>query len=229
MNTNRALARFFTQLAAAATELAADLEGPRADEVLAESPVLEGLGSRQRLAYEAVAAATRDLGTAEVAAAIEYDFSNTYMTLRRLEQLGLVELVPGAKPQRWRVRHPDSEVAKKYRAAAELIRAGEWVTYGDISIAVRGDDGGAIAVGRMAATRPDFPNPHRVLRAGGVIPPQWHDDNGAGPEACRHRLEAERVSFDDKGRADQARRVSYEELRDRLRHAGVQVPEPTDA
>jgi DNA-binding transcriptional regulator GbsR (MarR family) len=51
----------------------------------------------------ALRAAGRDLTTGEIAAAIEYDFSNCYMTLRRLEQLGIVLLVPGTRPQRWRL------------------------------------------------------------------------------------------------------------------------------
>jgi len=79
-----------------------------------------------------------------------------------------------------------------------------------------------------AATLPYFPNPHRVLKAGGVIPAEWHDSDRAGPEECRRRLEAEDVEFDG-DLADARQRVTWEELRERLRSVGTNVPEGPDA
>jgi alkylated DNA nucleotide flippase Atl1 len=223
-----ALGRFLSQLAAAAQQLAADLQGVE-EPVDPEAPLVATLGRRQRAAYEAIVAANGSIATGQVATSIAYDFSNTYMTLRRLEQLRLVEMVPGARPQRWKLRHHESEVSTRYRVGAAQVRKGEWATYGDISIAVRGDDKGAIAVGRLAATQPRFPNPHRILRAGGVIPRDWHIDDGGGPERCRELLAGEGVAFDRHGRADPARRVSWEEIRERARSAGVTVRAPGDA
>jgi len=101
MEAGHAFARFFTQLARAADELAAELT--RQEAATDDGATLAGLGSRQRQAFDALRAARRDLKTGEIADAIHYDFSNCWMTLRRLEQLRLVELVPGSRPQRWRL------------------------------------------------------------------------------------------------------------------------------
>jgi DNA-binding MarR family transcriptional regulator len=102
MDTNEALARFMTQLARAAEQLAADLtRKPSAPDLVA---ITKNLGSRQAEALTAIFRAGHDLSTREISDEIAYDFSNCYMTLRRLEQLLLVEQVPGAKPQRWRLR-----------------------------------------------------------------------------------------------------------------------------
>ncbi len=95
-----------------------------------------------------------------------------------------------------------------YLSIARLVRAGEWTTYGDLSIAVRGDTNASRAVGRLAATHPGFPNPHRVLRAGGGPA----DAGRAWPEECRRRLEAEGVRFVSGGLADPARYVEWHEL-----------------
>jgi alkylated DNA nucleotide flippase Atl1 len=186
------------------------------------------LGSRQQQAY-AVLSSAGDEGkiTADIAREMDYDFSNAYMTLRRLEQLNLAELIAGSKPQRWRLNPRQRGSAAPYLLAAQQIGPGEWVTYGDISVALRGDDRAARAVGRAAATIPTFPNPHRVLMAGGVVPPDWHDSNGRGPDECRRRLEAEGVKFTD-GKADSNTRVTWEELRERLRAVGASVPPRAD-
>ena len=102
MDTNEALARFMTQLARAADQLAADLtQQPAVPDLTA---ITEQLGSRQAEAYTAIYSADHDLSTREVSELIGYDFSNCYTTLHRLEQLNLIEQVPGAKPQRWRLR-----------------------------------------------------------------------------------------------------------------------------
>jgi hypothetical protein len=99
METNEALARFLVEVATAAEQLAAELRG-------AQNAVVDGgrsLGKRQIQAMAAVRRAERDMSTREISDAMHYDFSNTYMTMRRLAQLGLVRLVPGSRPQRWRL------------------------------------------------------------------------------------------------------------------------------
>lgn len=225
MVPTEALAKFMARLADAARELAEELQAPpEMTPPDQESAVPSGLGSRQQEAYEAILAGPEEgLTTGEITKAMDYDFSNGYMTLRRLEQLALVELIPGSKPQRWRLPARHRANAGPYLLAAQQISEGEWATYGDISIAVRGDDKGARAVGRAAATLANFPNPQRVLKAGGVIPSDWHDGAGRGAEECQRRLEKEGVRFRE-GRADPARRVTWELLRERLRQAGVSVP-----
>lgn len=190
----------------------------------AAEPDLGGLGPRQREAYDALIGAPDDgLKTAEVAAAMGgYDTPNAYLTLKSLVSRGLIELIPGSNPQRWRAVRSRGTSAP-YLVAAQLVRSGEWTTYGDVSIAVRGDDHAARAVGRSAATLPDFPHPERILQAGGVIPDGWRDSQGRGPEECRRRLEQQGVRFKD-DRADPAQRLPWEELRGRLAAAGVDVP-----
>lgn len=187
-------------------------------------PEVTGLGSRQQQAYEVLLAGPEEgLKTAEVAAAMGgYDVPNAYLTLKSLVNRGLVEQVPGSSPQRWRANRSRGS-SGPYLAAAQFVRAGEWTTYGDVSIAVRGDDRAARAVGRAAATLPDFPNPERILQAGGVIPDGWRDSMGRGPEECRRRLAEQGIAF--KGiHADPAKRLPWEELRRRLKDAGVDVP-----
>lgn len=225
----QAWARLAARVADALMEFAAAAsEGERSEETEVSDEVPAGLGERQRQAYEHLLAAdaSQGVGTGAVSSAINYDFSNTYMTLRRLQQMGLAELVPGSKPQRWRVQPQPKQTADPYVRAAEEIGHGEWTTYGDISIAIRGNDAAAIAVGRAAATLKSFPNPHRVMRQGGVIPPTWHSDSGGGPEECRALLDKDGVRFIN-GRADPSKRVGWHELRERLRLAGVHVPPPT--
>ncbi len=143
-----------------------------------------------------------------------YDEANTWIVMRALEGQGLVELVPGVEPQRWRVATRYRGSAVPYVEVATLIRAGEWASYGDISIAVHGTPNAARAVGRAAAKLRHFPNAHRVLGRGGIIPDGWRSHEGLGPEECQRRLEAEGVRFTD-GHADPARHITWEELRER--------------
>jgi alkylated DNA nucleotide flippase Atl1 len=125
------------------------------------------------------------------------------MSLRALGNRRVVEEVPGRKPIRWRLTSQYRATADPYLAIAAHLRTGEWTTYGDVSIAVRGDTLGARAVGRAAAMLDHFPNPHRILKVGGVIPEEWKttDSDIANPEVCRQRLESEGVGFDEHGRA----------------------------
>lgn len=174
------------------------------------------LGSRQREVVDILRGAGEGGSkTSEVSDAINYDQANTHMTLRALQARGIVEEVPGVRPTRWRLAAPYRANADPYLEVAALIRPGEWTTYGDISIAVRGDTRAARAVGRAAATLAHFPNPHRVLKEGGVIPPAWHptDDPTPNPEECRRRLQDEGVRFDrSTSRAKREHYVSWDEL-----------------
>jgi hypothetical protein len=104
---NEALAKFMTRLATAAQELAEELQSggdAMAPEGEAGSP--PNLGSRQEKVYRILASADDEgLPTSAIAAEMKYEVLNTYLTLQSLARLGLAELIPGSKPQRWRL-HP---------------------------------------------------------------------------------------------------------------------------
>ena len=110
--------------------------------------------------------------------------------------------------------------AARYAAIAALVSRGEWTTYGDISIAVHGSPRYARHVGRAAASFGPFPNAPRVLARGGTIAAGWRGAHGEGPEACREHLEREGVAF-IAGRADPARRITWEQLIGRADAASV--------
>jgi alkylated DNA nucleotide flippase Atl1 len=106
---------------------------------------------------------------------------------------------------------------ERYAQVARLVGPGEWTTYGDVAAATLGDSRAGLSVGRAAST-PNFPNPHRLLRASGLIPEQWRDVEGRGPAECRRLLESEGVRFiGDK--ADPACRVTSGVLLARLKAA----------
>jgi alkylated DNA nucleotide flippase Atl1 len=119
-----------------------------------------------------------------------------------------------ANAERWRLAPRYRTTAAVFMRVADRLREGEWTTYGDISIAVRGDTKAARGVGRAAAAMPHFPHPERVLMEGGVINPSWHDSQGRGPDYCEQLLREQGVRFTD-GRADESQRVSWDELRRR--------------
>jgi len=173
-------------------------------------------GERQQMTLELPGLQSEaGMKTSEVAAGIQYDDPNTYNILRGLERAGLVELIPDASPQRWRLAPRYRTTATTLARVASRIRPGEWSTYGDISIVVRGDVKAAHAVGQAAATRTDFPTPWRVLKEGGFIQKHWKDAEGRGPEEVRRRLEAEGVRFDRDGRARKEFRVGWDVLLER--------------
>lgn len=214
-----ALAKFARATASALLTLADDLEATAA--VLpdlapdgdVEVPI--GRGQRQQQILEVPGLATEDgLKTSDVAGEISYEVPNTHSTLQALERAGLVEMVLGASPQRWRLAPRYRANSTVFKRMASRLRPAEWTTYGDISIAVRGDTKAARGVGRAAATLADFPNAERVLMEGGLINPNWHDGAGRGPEYCRQLLEEDGIKVVD-GRADQAKRVTWDELRRR--------------
>ena len=175
-----------------------------------------GRGERQRQILELVGLETETgMKTADVAAVIDYEVPNTYSTLQALERNGLVELVPGVNPQTWRLALKYRNNAPVFKRMASRVREGEWTTYGDISIAIRGDTKAARGVGSAASKMPDFPHPERVLMDGGVINPHWSDDQERGPEYCRELLIGQGVKFDEDGRAYKAQKVDWSELRRR--------------
>ena len=105
---------------------------------------------------------------------------------------------------------------ESYAEVAALVLAGEWTSYGDISMAVHGSSRAARAVGSAAATSEDFPHAHRVLRSDGSIArrtaPRSHD-----PLHIRALLESEGISFDTRWWADPRQRVHWDELQRRAR------------
>jgi alkylated DNA nucleotide flippase Atl1 len=106
-------------------------------------------------------------------------------------------------------RRADFDTVSKFAAQ---VKAGEWTTYRDLSIAAIGRSSASMAIGGHARTNLDFPNPHRVMGHKGRISPQWKSHTGGGPEECQKRLEGEGLTFDAKGTANPEARVSAEEL-----------------
>lgn len=175
-----------------------------------EVPV--GRGQRQQQILELPGLATEDgIKTSDVANAISYEVPNTHSTLQALERNGLVEMVPGSSPQKWRLASRYRNTAPVFKRLASRVKEGEWTTYGDISIAVRGDTRAARGVGRAAAKIADFPHPERVLMDGGRINPNWVDAKGRGPAYCMQLLVEQGVRFVD-GHASNSQRVTWDEL-----------------
>jgi alkylated DNA nucleotide flippase Atl1 len=183
------------------------------------------LGRRQQEIVELPRLDTdKGLRANEIASEIGYDAANTHTALKTLKDRGVVEeLRPtGGEPARWRLAAAHRGVSDPYCRMAGFVRPGEWTTYGDISIAVRGDMSSARAVGRAAATLPHFPAPHRVLWSGGRVPPAWksHESASPDPEECVRRLRAEGVAFDKQGHAVRAYYVSWDVLVERSESEG---------
>ena len=175
-----------------------------------------GRGDRQQQILELPdLAAEGGMKTSDVANRISYEVPNTHSTLQALERNGLVELVSGVNPQRWRLAPRYRNTAPVFMRIASRVRKGEWTTYGDISIAVRDDTKAARGVASAAAKNPKFPHPERVLKDGGFISPNWVDSEGRGSDYCRQLLMSDGITFNGEGCADPARRVSWDELRTR--------------
>ena len=212
-----ALAKFARTAGAALLTFAGDLESSAAVPELVEQDVEIplGRGQRQQQILELPGLAIENgMKTAEVAAAIDYEVPNTYSTLQAIERAGLVEMIAGSAPQRWRLAGRYRTTAAVFMRMASRVREGEWTTYGDISIAVRGDTKAARGVGRAAAALRNFPHPERVLMEGGVINPRWLDSEGRGPDYCEQLLSQQGIRFAD-GRADETQRVPWDELKRR--------------
>ncbi len=214
----QAVARLAQAVSDALEEFANEILAGSADAapVFTKVEIPHARGERQQMTLELPGLQSEaGMKTSEVAAGIQYDDPNTYNILRGLERAGLVELIPDASPQRWRLAPRYQTTATTLARVASRIRPGEWSTYGDISIVVRGDVKAAHAVGQAAATRTDFPTPWRVLKEGGFIQKHWKDAEGRGPEEVRRRLEAEGVRFDRDGRARKEFRVGWDVLLER--------------
>jgi alkylated DNA nucleotide flippase Atl1 len=216
-------AAFLDDVATACRTCAEALRRQGDDELTIEpavDPVAElSLGPRQREMVDVLRAADeRGLTTSGVCELMGgYDTANGHVALRSLQSRGVIEEVPGERPIRWRLAGRYRATADPYLAVAGQVRPGEWTTYGDVSVAVRGDTNGARAVGRAAAMLEHFPNPHRVLQSGGRIPDGWKssDSEEPNPEECRRLLEAEGVEFDEHDRASRHHYVAWDVLVER--------------
>lgn len=152
--------------------------------------------------------------TAAIANSIAYSAPNTYAMLRSLQAAGIVEKVAGSVVNRWRLAPRYRDRTAVFLAVAALLRHGEWTTYGDISLAARGNLQATGLVKQAATTRADFPHPERILGDGGVISPNWRDHAGRGPEDCRQALVAAGIEVTG-GVAHPRRRVAWDELQRR--------------
>ena len=204
---HRALARAHDEYADALTGLGAELEEP-------DTPQLRGSFQRRIVGLPEMIG-ERGMTSKEVAAATRGDEPNSHTTLKTLVEKGVVEMVEGASPQRFRLaaKHRRDRVLRLSR----LIGEGEWTTYKDFSIAIYDSSKMGLAVARVAHHHPAFAHPHRVVQAGGTISPKWRDeDEDSGPEECIRRLTAEGAWDVTEGRAKAERLVGWEELRRRL-------------
>jgi alkylated DNA nucleotide flippase Atl1 len=175
-----------------------------------EVPALRGRVQR-RIAALPELATIEGVTAGQIAGRLDYDEANTYGALNSLGKTGMVEIIEGSSPRRWRLtqQHRRNRVLRMSR----LVPAGRWTTYGEFAIAVYGNRRMAITIGRVAAKNPAFANPHRVLKSGGVIDPDWRsEDRTDGPEECRRRLVEEKVWLADKDVADPKRFLGWEEL-----------------
>jgi alkylated DNA nucleotide flippase Atl1 len=208
-----------TDASDALSEYATALEGGASLETLPVTdtvPLPEARGPRQQqiLGLLTERAGETGLKTSEVSRGIEMEQPNTYLTLQALEKQGLIEKVPGVEPQHWRL-------ATRFRLGqtivdvANLVAAGEWTSYGDISQVVYGHYKGGPAVASAIRNSPDFENHHRIVRYDGQIAPDW-EEAGLGRDECAERLEAEGIEVDDDFYAHGRHRVDSEELARRL-------------
>ena len=196
----------------ASAEAAAGLAALLEEDVVDPAPALRGAWQR-KIARLPGLALERGMTGGDVAREAEYDDANAYTVLAALEKAELLEQVEGASPKRWRltVKHRRDRILR----ASRVIRRGEWTTYGDLAVAVADNVRLARTVGRVAAKNPAFANPHRVLKQGGLIPPDWRDDDGRGPEECERRLRAEGIEFQGDV-ASATFRIGWEEIKSRL-------------
>lgn len=92
--------------------------------------------------------------------------------------------------------------------ALAAIPAGAWTTYGDLASLIGSH---AVAVGVRLASH-TMPNAHRVLQVDGTLSPSFRWPDPARTDDPAALLRAEGVVFDDQGHADQAQRLSIEDL-----------------
>jgi 5-methylcytosine-specific restriction protein B len=94
--------------------------------------------------------------------------------------------------------------------AMSLIPAGWWTAYKDLGELV-GLPG--LNVGQFIAKN-DVPNAQRVLQVGGTVAPEFSWDDPERTDDPKQMLIDEGVEFDSSGRANQAQRLTAEELRE---------------
>jgi alkylated DNA nucleotide flippase Atl1 len=93
------------------------------------------------------------------------------------------------------------------RALAQLP-AGAWTTYGDLAALIGSHP---VSIGQRLATTP-APNAHRVLQSDGKVSPNFAWLDPTQTDHPRDMLEAEGVTFNRHGRADQAQRITTDGL-----------------
>jgi hypothetical protein len=179
------------------------------------------LGRRQReIASLASLDTEAGVSTSEVAREIDYDAPNTHTALYALAARGIVEGFRHGEHTRWRLT-PRYRSANPYLAIAQLVGAGEWTTFDDISLVVHGDLRHGREVVRASVDLPDFPA-HRVLPPGGQVPAAWRSyaSKTADPGECVRLLCGEGVPVDGDGRASRAHRIGWDLLAQRAADAG---------
>jgi hypothetical protein len=201
--------------------------GLRSDTVADASPVL---GRARGPLQQAIADLpgmmdAAGLASGEIAAQVQCLVPNIYRLLRALCESGVVEPVPGSGPQRWRLSAAHRSSPAVFERFARTVGPGEWTSCADLSIAARGDLFGARLVCWAAGHAAGFPDAHRVLLEGGIPHPVAHEHQRASPAEVRALLLHEGLAFTAGGRASPARRVPWDQLRDRARQGtGSEAP-----
>jgi hypothetical protein len=157
------------------------------------------------------------LSSVEVAAQVECSVPNIYRLLRALCDSGVIEPVPGTGPHRWRLSEAHRRSPAVFERYASSVRPGEWTSCADLSIAGRGDLFAARLVCWAAEHVDGFPNAQRVLLTGGVPHPSDHEHQRRRPAEIRGLLIGEGLAFTSAGSAAPSRRVTWDQLRDRVR------------
>jgi alkylated DNA nucleotide flippase Atl1 len=92
--------------------------------------------------------------------------------------------------------------------ALAALPAGAWTSYGDLAALIGSH---AVPVGQYIASNP-VPNAHRVLKAAGVVSPDFRWLEPGRTDSPEQMLRAEGVKFGESGRASAAQRFTSSEL-----------------
>lgn len=140
--------------------------------------------------------------------------------LDRAEKLAELAVRVWQGPDESLLAAESDSVFDRVEAVLGLLEPGSWTTYGDIAkvVGTVGQVVGA-ALSRSASTL----GPWRVLKAGGVISPEfrWSDDSPHLGKTCREVLEFEGVRFEN-DKAHESQRILAEDLRNLLEVDGEQ-------
>jgi alkylated DNA nucleotide flippase Atl1 len=207
------------ELAAAAGDFAASLEietGLQADRSDAVQ-VPKARGSRQQEILDLLMKAENEEGMrpGAIAKALRIENPNTYTALEALAAQGLAERIPNSDPQEWRL-------AERYRrsqrivALANVVRPGEWTSYGDISQVMYGHPSGGQAVGMVMLHLADQVPGHRILAHTGEISEYWSNSDGQDRTHAAQLLRGEGVEVSDDFFAHGRHRVTAAALASRL-------------